>query len=63
MANTLAYYDTESNTPVKTFIVFKMLIFFLTHEWAPKVRLFHYSRLEKLGRDKYSSLLGLFVSY
>jgi hypothetical protein len=33
------------------------LIFFLTEAWA------QYSRLERLAKDKHSSLLGPFVSY
>ncbi len=35
----------------------------LTYEWAQKARMFHYIRLERLGRGKHSSLLGPFISY
>jgi hypothetical protein len=36
-------------------------IFFLTYAWAQKVRKLHYTRQERLARDKPSSLLGTFV--
>ncbi len=38
-------------------------IFFVTYEWTKKARMLHYAGLESLARDKYSSLLGPFVSY
>jgi hypothetical protein len=37
--------------------------FFITHKWAQKARVLHYTRLIRLGREKYYSLLGPFVSY
>ncbi len=39
------------------------LIFFVTYEWAQYVSVLHHTKLEKIVRDKLSSLLGLFVSY
>ncbi len=38
-------------------------IFFATEEWAQAARVFDHTRLERLARDKRSSLLGPFVSY
>ncbi len=35
-------------------------IFSITYEWAQKARLSHYSRLERLGGDKHSSLFRPF---
>ncbi len=34
---------------------------FETYEWATQARALHYTRLERLARDKHSSLLGLFL--
>ncbi len=39
---------------------FTTLHFPLSLEWAQRARVFHYTKME---RSKYSSLLGLFVSY
>jgi hypothetical protein len=36
---------------------------FVTYEWAQQVRVLHKTRLERLARDKDSSLLVPFVSY
>jgi hypothetical protein len=33
------------------------------YEWAQSARVLHYSRLERLAREKHLSLLGPFVSY
>jgi hypothetical protein len=44
-------------------IVFTTLIFFVTYHWTQQARVLHYTRLERLARDKHSSLLGPFVSY
>ncbi len=38
-------------------------IFFVTCEWVQQARVLQYTRLERLARDKHSSLLGPFVSY
>ncbi len=38
-------------------------ILFVTYELAQQDRVLHYNRMEILGRDKYSSLLGPFTSY
>ncbi len=38
-------------------------IFFLNYELAQYVRVLHYTRPEKLDKDKHSCLLGPFVSY
>ncbi len=38
-------------------------IFFVTYGWAQQARALYYSRLERLAKDKHSSLLGSFVSY
>ncbi len=48
VANTLAYYDTATITAVKSFI-----------EQAPRV--LNNNKLERLARDKHSSLLGPLV--
>jgi hypothetical protein len=40
----------------------KHFIFFVTCAWAQKVRVFYYTKLERLTRDKDSSLLDPFVS-
>ncbi len=37
------------------------LLFFATYEWAQKVRVLHYTVLERLARDNHSSLLDPFV--
>jgi hypothetical protein len=41
----------------------QQFIVFVTYEWPPKARALHNTRLERLARDKKSSLLGPFVSY
>jgi hypothetical protein len=41
---------------------FTTIYFIVTYEWAHRVRVLHYTRLERLARDKHSSYLGLFVS-
>jgi hypothetical protein len=38
------------------------LFFSATFKWAPKARALHYTALERIARDKHSSLLGLFKS-
>jgi hypothetical protein len=38
------------------------LFFFITCKWAQSARVLHYTRLEKLARDKHSSLVDPFVS-
>ena len=38
-------------------------IFFVNYEWANQARVFHYPGLERLVRDKRSSLLGSFLTY
>ncbi len=38
-------------------------IFLVTFELAQQDRVLHYNRMEILGRDKYSSLLGPLTSY
>ncbi len=38
-------------------------IFFETYEWAQLSSVLHYTRLEKLARNKHSSLLGSFINY
>ncbi len=38
-------------------------IFFITYVWAKWARVLHYSRLEKLIRDKHSMLLNPIISY
>jgi len=35
---------------------------FVNYEWAQEARVLNYTWLERLDRDKYSSLLGPFVS-
>jgi hypothetical protein len=37
--------------------------FFISYAWAPSATVLLYSRLEKLGRGKHSSLFGPFVNY
>jgi len=39
------------------------LIFFLTDEWAQKARVLHYTKLERVSRDKDSCLLSPFARY
>ncbi len=39
------------------------LHFFVTYEWAQWARILHYATLERLARNKQSSLLSPFVSY
>jgi len=41
----------------------QQFIFFIPFEWVKQARVLHYNRLEKLARDKCSSLFGPFVSY
>jgi hypothetical protein len=38
-------------------------VFFVTYKWEQKASVLHYIRLERSSRNKYASLLGLFVSY
>jgi hypothetical protein len=38
-------------------------IFFLTYELAKYARVLNYTELERLTRDKHTSLLGPFLSY
>ncbi len=42
---------------------FTTIYFIITYEWVHRVRVLHYTRLERLDWDKHSSLLGPFVSY
>ena len=66
VTNTLAYYDTELIMTVKMFTLqgpYSQLIFFVTFEWALYVTVLLRTRLERLARDKHSSLLDPFVSY
>jgi hypothetical protein len=35
----------------------------VTYKWVQFAKVLHYNRMEKLARDKHSSLLGPFVSY
>jgi hypothetical protein len=37
-------------------------IFFTAYEWALKARVLHYNRLERIAKDKHSSLFGPFIS-
>jgi hypothetical protein len=39
------------------------MIFSVTYEWVQGARVLHYTRLERLARDKHSDLLGTFISY
>ncbi len=41
----------------------KHFTFFVTHKWAQKARLLHYTRPERLAMDKHSSLFSPFVRY
>ncbi len=43
--------------------LFTTLHFFVSYEWAQEARVFHFTKLERLTSDKYSSLVGLLVSY
>ncbi len=36
---------------------------YVTYEWAQQARKLHYTRLERVARDRYSRFLGPFVSY
>ncbi len=38
-------------------------IFFVTYKWAKESRMVHYTRLERLAKNKCSNLLGQYVSY
>jgi len=38
-------------------------IFFVTFYWAQKARVVYYTRLERLVRDKHSSLVGPLISF
>jgi hypothetical protein len=38
-------------------------VFFVTYKCEQKASVLHYIRLESFSRNKYSSFLGLFVSY
>jgi hypothetical protein len=42
---------------------FSTLRFFVTYKWTQKVRVLHYTRLERLVRDTRSSVLDPFVTY
>jgi hypothetical protein len=37
-------------------------IFFVSYEWAQEESVLYYTKLERVARDKHSSLLGQFVS-
>ncbi len=39
------------------------LIFFMTYKWTQYAGVLHYSRVERLARDKHSNLLAPFVNY
>jgi hypothetical protein len=38
-------------------------IFYVTYKWAQKSRVSHYTKHKRFAIDKYSCLLGPFVSY
>ncbi len=42
---------------------YQNFILFITYEWAQKAIVFQYTRLQRLAKDKHSSLLAQFVSY
>ncbi len=37
--------------------------FYVAYEWTKYTVVLHYTLVERLGRDKYSSILGPIVSY
>jgi hypothetical protein len=37
--------------------------FFITNEWTKLDRVLYYTRIERVGKGKHSSLLDLFISY
>ncbi len=41
----------------------KNFILFITYQWTQKAGMFHYTTLEMLAKDNYSSLLVPFLSY
>ncbi len=41
----------------------QQLIFFVTLKWTQRARVFNYISLERLTRDKHSSLFHQFISY
>jgi hypothetical protein len=43
--------------------IFTTLHFFGAYEWAPQAGVLYYTILERLAKDKHSSLLQPFLSY
>ncbi len=41
----------------------QQIIFFVTYSWAQWVRVLHQTSMERLAKNKHSSLLDPFVSY
>jgi hypothetical protein len=64
MTKTVAYYSIEFISAVKSLTgqaqgtIFTKLHFFITYKLSGKAGVLHYTGLEKLARDKQSSLLG-----
>jgi hypothetical protein len=57
-------YSVENSAMnMATVILFIIHLFFVTYEWAQQARVLHFTRLERLVRDKYSISLGPFLSY
>jgi hypothetical protein len=59
----LSYEETEVLGVCGQGLYSHHFIFFITYKWAQYTTVVQYNRLERLARDKYSTSLGLFLSY
>ncbi len=43
--------------------IFATLHFFIAHKWAQQAKVLHYTKPERLAKEKHSSLFDPFLSY